>query len=101
MLTGTTVTFECRVGGDPLPDVLWRRTADNGNMPLGRVRIQDDRSLQLESVTLSDEGEYICEADNPVGTISARGRLTVHGNVLIIWSIDIYLWSWFDSKLNS
>jgi hypothetical protein len=23
------------VGGEPLPDVLWRRSASGGNMPLG------------------------------------------------------------------
>lgn len=34
-LVGTSVTFQCRVGGEPLPDVLWRRTASGGNMPLG------------------------------------------------------------------
>lgn len=94
----TSVTFQCRVGGDPMPDVLWRRTASGGNMPLGkhlkaipvvdfqinifhsldRVHILEDRSLRLEDVTVHDEGEYSCEADNAVGSISAMGSLTVH-----------------------
>lgn len=34
----SSVTFQCRVGGDPMPDVLWRRTASGGNMPLGIYR---------------------------------------------------------------
>lgn len=34
-IVGRSVTFQCGVGGEPLPDVLWRRTADGGNMPLG------------------------------------------------------------------
>lgn len=34
-VVGSSVTFQCRVGGEPLPDVLWRRTASGGNMPLG------------------------------------------------------------------
>lgn len=84
VLNGKTVTFECRVGGDPLPDVLWRRTADGGNMPLGRVHILEDRSLQLDSVTVEDQGDYICEADNTVGTISAWGSLTVQGKSFFI-----------------
>lgn len=33
-VVGTSVIFQCRIGGDPLPDVLWRRTASGGNMPL-------------------------------------------------------------------
>lgn len=35
-MVGSSVTFQCRVGGEPLPDVLWRRTASGGNMPLGK-----------------------------------------------------------------
>ena len=35
VITTSSVIFQCRVGGDPLPDVLWRRTASGGNMPLG------------------------------------------------------------------
>lgn len=67
------------MGGDPLPDVLWRRSAGGGNMPLGRVKVLDDRSLRLEDVTISDEGEYACEAENSVGAVSASGFLTVYG----------------------
>lgn len=39
----------------------------------------EDRSLRLERVTVADEGEYSCEADNVVGAISAMGTLTVYG----------------------
>lgn len=35
VVEGASVTFQCRVGGDPMPDVLWRRSASGGNMPLG------------------------------------------------------------------
>lgn len=49
-------------------------------MPLGRVKVLDDRSLRLDKIILEDEGEYTCEADNTVGTVSATGYLTVYGN---------------------
>ncbi|XP_054744412.1 roundabout homolog 2 [Anastrepha obliqua] len=78
VLEGSSVTFPCRVGGDPMPDVLWLRTASGGNMPLDRVSVLEDRSLRLERVTIADEGEYSCEADNVVGAISAMGTLTVY-----------------------
>ncbi|XP_055545499.1 protein sax-3-like [Wyeomyia smithii] len=78
IVEGSSVTFQCRVGGDPMPDVLWRRSASGGNMPLDRVHILEDRSLRLENVVSDDEGEYSCEADNAVGAISATGTLTVH-----------------------
>ncbi|EDW63864.2 protein sax-3 isoform X1 [Drosophila virilis] len=77
VLEGASVTFPCRVGGDPMPDVLWLRTASGGNMPLDRVSVLEDRSLRLERVTIADEGEYSCEADNVVGAITAMGTLTV------------------------
>lgn len=77
-IVGSSLTFQCRVGGEPLPDVLWRRTASGGNMPLDRVHVLEDRSLRLESVTLEDAGEYSCEADNVVGSVISTGTLTVH-----------------------
>lgn len=43
-----------------------------------RVHVLEDRSLVLENVDLSDEGEYRCEADNSVGSVSAVGSLVIH-----------------------
>lgn len=77
-LVGSTVEFPCGVGGDPLPDVLWRRNSPGGTMPLGRVRVLEDRTLRLERITLSDQGRYTCEADNPAGALTASATLTVH-----------------------
>lgn len=77
-LVGASVEFSCGVGGDPLPDVLWRRNAAGGTMPLGRVRVLEDRTLRLEHVTVLDQGKYICEADNFAGSVTASAVLTVH-----------------------
>ncbi|XP_055598620.1 roundabout homolog 1-like [Uranotaenia lowii] len=77
-ILGSSVVFQCRVGGDPMPDVLWRRSASGGNMPLGRVHVLEDRSLQIDDITLEDMGEYSCEADNAVGSVTGTGSLTVH-----------------------
>ncbi|VEN62788.1 unnamed protein product, partial [Callosobruchus maculatus] len=76
-LVDSTVEFSCAVGGDPVPDVLWRRAAPGGTMPLGRVRVLEDRTLRLERVTLMDQGTYTCDADNFAGAISASAHLTV------------------------
>ncbi|KAK9503659.1 hypothetical protein O3M35_010174 [Rhynocoris fuscipes] len=78
-MAGGSVVFECLVEGDPVPDVIWQRIAGGGpSMPLSRVHALDNKSLKLESVTPEDEGEYSCEADNGVGTVSASATLTVH-----------------------
>lgn len=76
VLPAQTVRLLCRVGGDPPPKILWRR--DDGEMPVGRAQILDDKSLSIEHVSLEDEGIYICDADNLVGSISVRTSLTVH-----------------------
>lgn len=34
VLAGNTVKFHCSVGGDPQPQILWRK--DDGHMPVGR-----------------------------------------------------------------
>ncbi|KAL1497250.1 hypothetical protein ABEB36_008242 [Hypothenemus hampei] len=77
-LVGSSVEFPCNVGGDPIPDVLWRRQAPGGTMPLGRVRVLEDRTLHLEDITVMDQGRYTCDADNFGGAISASAFLTVH-----------------------
>lgn len=76
-----SVKLECRVGGEPTPKILWHR--DSGEMPIGRVRLLDDKTLSIEHVTLDDEGVYVCDADNPVGSVSARATITVHGKLYI------------------
>lgn len=55
---------------------MWRR--DDGKLPIGRVSIQNNNSLQIESVQPSDEGLYICVAENVVGSISAKASLVVN-----------------------
>lgn len=47
-------------------------------MPIGRAHILEDKSLHIERVNPQDQGTYICEAENGVGTISASATLTVH-----------------------
>lgn len=76
-LAGQPVIFYCSVDGDPTPTVLWRR--EDGKMPIGRARIQDDKSLLIDAVQTSDEGVYICEAKNLVGNVKEQASLTVHG----------------------
>ncbi|XP_055931028.1 protein sax-3-like isoform X2 [Argiope bruennichi] len=82
VLADEDVQFECKVGGDPLPTITWRR--QDGKMPVGRAQIQEDKSLLIKDVLPSDEGMYICEAENPVGIISASVTLTVHSRPIFL-----------------
>ncbi|XP_040355859.1 roundabout homolog 1 [Ixodes scapularis] len=71
-----SVEFQCKVNGDPKPTVTWRR--QDGKMPVGRAFIQEDKSLRIQNVSPMDEGTYICESENFVGSVSASASLTVH-----------------------
>ncbi|KAG8185972.1 hypothetical protein JTE90_003530 [Oedothorax gibbosus] len=64
VLAGAEVSFPCKVDGDPMPFV--------------KAEVTDDKSLTIKSVTVGDEGTYICEAENLVGSISSEVTLTVH-----------------------
>lgn len=78
ILTGKTVHFDCMVGGDPQPHILWRK--DDGDIPVGRASVRDEgKSLVIRNIEPMDEGTYFCEANNSVGYISAKAHLTVHG----------------------
>ncbi|RZF39633.1 hypothetical protein LSTR_LSTR001154, partial [Laodelphax striatellus] len=73
---GDTVELACAVGGDPTPNVIWRR--EDGLKPQGRAHVTDAKALRIETLVLADQGVYICTAENSVGTITSRALLTVH-----------------------
>lgn len=73
---GDNISLDCEVGGDPNPTVLWHR--EDGTLPQGRTSIQNGK-LKIDKVTPKDEGVYICEAQNTVGTISVSATLVVLG----------------------
>lgn len=80
---GQRVLFECSVGGEPNPNVLWRR--EDGKMPVGRAQILDDKSLRIDNVQAADEGLYICSAENNVGGVTARATLIVNCKYFLIY----------------
>ncbi|CAB3399163.1 unnamed protein product [Caenorhabditis bovis] len=73
---GTSVYFDCKVSGEPQPQITWKRK--NDQMPVARSMIaKDNRGLRIEKVQPTDEGEYVCYARNPAGQIEASAQLRV------------------------
>ena len=63
--------------------MVWHR--EDGQLPItGRISINNGHLLLISGVTTDDEGVYICEAQNSVGTISSSVSLAVHGKNIII-----------------
>ena len=77
-LSGEDVKLQCNVNGDPEPSVVWHRE-DGQIQKMGKTSINNGHYLTISSVTPEDEGVYICEARNSVGTISSSVSLSVHG----------------------
>nr|XP_045003633.1 roundabout homolog 2 isoform X3 [Jaculus jaculus] len=75
VLEEETVEFRCQVQGDPQPTVRWRK--DDTDLPRGRYDIKDDYTLRIKKAISTDEGAYMCVAENRVGKVEASATLTV------------------------
>ncbi|XP_053421119.1 roundabout homolog 2 isoform X4 [Nycticebus coucang] len=75
VLEEETVEFRCQVQGDPQPTVRWKK--DDADLPRGRYDIKDDYTLRIKKALSTDEGSYMCIAENRVGKVEATATLTV------------------------
>ncbi|XP_051720183.1 nectin-4 isoform X2 [Ctenopharyngodon idella] len=67
--------LRCAVKGNPLPqNVTWSRK--DGHLPEG-VLVQRDRLLFVRPLNVSDEGLYVCQTGNSVGTAKAQFKLEI------------------------
>ncbi|XP_004842252.1 roundabout homolog 2 isoform X5 [Heterocephalus glaber] len=75
VLEEEAVEFRCQVQGDPQPTVRWKK--DDADLPRGRYDIKDDYTLRIKKAMSTDEGTYMCVAENRVGKMEASATLTV------------------------
>ncbi|XP_012586787.1 PREDICTED: roundabout homolog 2 isoform X5 [Condylura cristata] len=75
VLEEEAVEFRCQVQGDPQPTVRWKK--DDSDLPRGRYDIKDDYTLRIKKALSTDEGSYMCIAENRVGKVEAAATLTV------------------------
>ncbi|XP_022649065.1 neuroglian-like [Varroa jacobsoni] len=87
-VVSSTAILKCRVFGAPKPTVKWIKT--NSNSPVGgreltggRYKVLDSGDLQITEVLVTDNGEYICKANNKFGETSASGTLDVKAKTII------------------
>ncbi|CAB1327738.1 unnamed protein product [Coregonus sp. 'balchen'] len=79
---GTDAVLQCKIGGDPYPEVVWEKK----NVQIlseGRYRLSEEGKayfLHITGVRLEDAGQYICKASNSVGETCAPATLKVEGD---------------------
>lgn len=81
VLAGEDALLECQVEGVPMPDITWSRTDDV--IGTNKLKIIPRRGLKIKYVHPSDEGEYVCTAQNAGGRITATAWLKVHAPPVI------------------
>ncbi|KAG1673521.1 Neogenin [Nymphon striatum] len=76
---GETVTLECAANGNPKPSITWLKdgtTIDFLNLDSNYHRIGVG-SLQIENIQESDEGTYMCRAENHEDSSDASADIIV------------------------
>ena len=77
---GQTAVLNCNATGNPAPSLSWFR--DSLPVPIpGSSRIQQtgNGSLLVGGAGREDQGEYVCRAENEVGSETATVVLIVNG----------------------
>ena len=94
--SGQTANFVCIVDSQPLANITWsyESFADS------RISIMTDRPIQerqvsvltLFAVQFGDQGQFICNAISPYGSISSTADLNIFGKYEIMsYSITPYI----------
>ncbi|XP_077997324.1 muscle M-line assembly protein unc-89-like [Glandiceps talaboti] len=82
VLEGSAARFECRISGDPEPEIFWFK---NGKGISENRKYQfefegdDIVILLVQQVSTADLGNYTCRAKNSAGQVETCASLTVEG----------------------
>ena len=78
---GGRVTFYCSATGGPSPIVTWSKL--RGIIPADRQQEPSPGSLRIINLQPSDDGTYVCTAQNFLGKITAHAFLRIQGDFLV------------------
>lgn len=92
---GDYTTLQCHVAGTPEITVSWYKGDTKlRSTPEYKVFFKDNiASLTFNKVAINDSGEYICKAENSIGTASTKALLTVQGDDFVPNASLLYFFS--------
>ncbi|XP_061419038.1 contactin-2-like isoform X3 [Lethenteron reissneri] len=86
VLKGDNLRLECFALGNPVPSISWQRK--DGRLP-DRTRLSVSAAvLEVADVTREDEGVYVCNATNALGSVLSEGRITVQARPEFVFGLD-------------
>uniref|UniRef100_A0A0K8S6A5 Ig-like domain-containing protein n=2 Tax=Lygus hesperus TaxID=30085 RepID=A0A0K8S6A5_LYGHE len=76
---GKRFTFQCRVTGNPVPDIVWEKDGiPIQNNPDYQVKFEDGLcSLTIEETFAEDTAKYTCRGHNDAGIAETSGYLSI------------------------
>ncbi|XP_035221085.1 Down syndrome cell adhesion molecule-like protein Dscam2 isoform X1 [Stegodyphus dumicola] len=79
--SGENVSLECSASGHPLPNITWKKSLEGNQELYEFVQTQKQMPgksiLEIKQASTSDEGFYICMADNGIATIQTNGIMII------------------------
>ena len=79
------ISVPCQASGSPQPTVTWMK--ENGELPLGRLKVGADGTLQIWNAKEEDSGIYTCMAASAVvfkAFSVMKLTVTTEGRILLI-----------------
>uniref|UniRef100_A0A674NRD4 Contactin-5 n=1 Tax=Takifugu rubripes TaxID=31033 RepID=A0A674NRD4_TAKRU len=73
---GKDVSLDCKPRASPKPRILWKR-GDRRIQPNKRIMLLRNNTLRIVNSSRTDEGSYVCRADNQFGSAEMTAVLWV------------------------
>jgi len=81
LLNGRRLNLTCSAGGDPFPRIHWTKDGES-HIPHAQFT-QNNATLVMASVQLSDEGLYECTVESRAGSDRSSAFVVVNGENII------------------
>ncbi|KAM4590491.1 contactin-5 isoform 1-T2 [Fundulus diaphanus] len=82
---GKDVSLECKPRASPKPRITWRR-GDRRIQPSKRIMVMRNNTLKIVNSSRADEGNYVCRAENQLGSAEMTAILWVKEAMRVVLS---------------